>query len=370
MLTLPRPATAWKSQIAHITAANTFVGTPNLVKRTNGELWAAHDLFGSATDQDETRIYKSTDSGSSWSHVRTLTGLFWPTLIEYGGNFYIFGTTTEYGNFVLGKSTDNFATTPTLNTVFAGSYHKSATATLQKDGYLLVGLEDTGGGGSWPEHFRSVIAWGNLADLTNAANWGKTSPLTYNQNWNLANWQANNSGWLEGNVVEHNGTVYNLLRVNNGYESAAGIVTVNWDGETPANTTLSFDDSIDILQGFPGGSVKFHPLWDSESSKWVILSNYHPHPHNSDPNKVRSQLWLCSSSDMRTWTPHRQILGDTRTVTAGGGNSKVGWQYVSPLIDGDDLIFASRTSWDGAPNEHDANRLTFHRIHDFRGLLA
>jgi hypothetical protein len=49
---------------------------------------------------------------------------------------------------------------------------------------------------------------------------------------------------------------------------------------------------------------------------------------------------------------------------------KHGFQYVEWLIEGDDIIFLSRTAYDEvdseANNYHDANYLTFHRIENFR----
>ncbi len=42
-----------------------------------------------------------------------------------------------------------------------------------------------------------------------------------------------------------------------------------------------------------------------------------------------------------------------------------GFQYVDWLFDGDDLIFVSRTAYNGAHNYHDANHLTFHRVKNF-----
>jgi hypothetical protein len=43
-----------------------------------------------------------------------------------------------------------------------------------------------------------------------------------------------------------------------------------------------------------------------------------------------------------------------------------GFQYADWQFDGDDLIYLVRTSYDGGHNYHDANRITFHRIEDFR----
>jgi hypothetical protein len=43
------------------------------------------------------------------------------------------------------------------------------------------------------------------------------------------------------------------------------------------------------------------------------------------------------------------------------------FHYAAPLVDGDDLLFLSRTSRD-APNQHDSDLITFHRVRDFRRL--
>lgn len=44
----------------------------------------------------------------------------------------------------------------------------------------------------------------------------------------------------------------------------------------------------------------------------------------------------------------------------------IGFQYADWLIDGDDMLVVSRTAWTGAPNYHDANFITFHRVWSFR----
>jgi hypothetical protein len=41
------------------------------------------------------------------------------------------------------------------------------------------------------------------------------------------------------------------------------------------------------------------------------------------------------------------------------------FNYCTPVIDGDDLLFVSRTSQD-ADNQHDNDRITFHRVPSFR----
>lgn len=77
----------------------------------------------------------------------------------------------------------------------------------------------------------------------------------------------------------------------------------------------------------------------------------------------RSTLVLMKSADLRSWEL-RYVLLYHSDVTSHG------FQYVDWIIDDDDLLFVSRTAWEddagGAPNQHDANFMTFHRLDCFR----
>jgi len=48
---------------------------------------------------------------------------------------------------------------------------------------------------------------------------------------------------------------------------------------------------------------------------------------------------------------------------------EVGFQYVNFLIEGNDLLYLSRTAFNQAANFHDANYSVFSRLKDFRTLL-
>ena len=50
-----------------------------------------------------------------------------------------------------------------------------------------------------------------------------------------------------------------------------------------------------------------------------------------------------------------------------GPSHRHAFNYCTPLIDGDDLLIVSRTSQDAA-NKHDNDRVTFHRLTNFRSL--
>ena len=47
-----------------------------------------------------------------------------------------------------------------------------------------------------------------------------------------------------------------------------------------------------------------------------------------------------------------------------------GFQYPDWQFDGEDIICLVRTAYDGAHNFHDSNRITFHRIKNFRRLIS
>jgi len=83
---------------------------------------------------------------------------------------------------------------------------------------------------------------------------------------------------------------------------------------------------------------------------------------------MRNKLTLCSSPDLRQWTAHETVLYHWDFVFHA-------WQYVDWRIDGEDIVFVSRTAYpmghEVLPHGyHDANFFTFHRIENFRDVLA
>jgi len=74
---------------------------------------------------------------------------------------------------------------------------------------------------------------------------------------------------------------------------------------------------------------------------------------------------MFSSPDLRNWTMRCILLHHPDPEFHA-------FQYPDWLVDGEDLLVASRTAYDdgqgGARRAHDANFLTFHRFHNFRQL--
>jgi len=59
------------------------------------------------------------------------------------------------------------------------------------------------------------------------------------------------------------------------------------------------------------------------------------------------------------------LMEDRHEKTPEESAWKTGFQYADWQFDGDDIIYLVRTAYSGAPNYHDANRITFGRVEDF-----
>ena len=111
---------------------------------------------------------------------------------------------------------------------------------------------------------------------------------------------------------------------------------------------------------FNGNDVKFMIKYDEVSKKYYSISNYHP----EDGREVgRTISALVSSPDLENWSLVK-VLYDF----SNDDIKKIGLQYVDFSIEGDDIIYLSRTAMNNARNMHDANYSTFHRIKNFREL--
>jgi hypothetical protein len=160
----------------------------------------------------------------------------------------------------------------------------------------------------------------------------------------------------EGNaVVAPDGSIVDILRVDQREE----VALLRLDGKE-----LKFDRFIH----FPGGSKKFTIRFDPTTKLyWSLVNPALPGVTLSviSPGRERNTLAVVSSPDLIHWTPRTIVIQHPEPAYHG-------FQYVDWQFDGDDLIAAVRTAYDdgegGAHSYHDANYLTFSRVHDFRKL--
>jgi hypothetical protein len=103
---------------------------------------------------------------------------------------------------------------------------------------------------------------------------------------------------------------------------------------------------------------RFTIRFDQRTGRYWTLSN-----KAKNPPAGRNLLALAWSTDLRNWHTHATLLHHPDRATHA-------FQYADWQFDGDDIVAAVRTAWNGAPRAHDSNYITFHRFEDFRTVPA
>lgn len=329
--------------------------SPSIARLPDGRLVASHDVYWWEAGQNLTQLFRSEDNGDTWTFVTNLYPCFWGKLFVHQNHLYMLATSTEYGALLIGRSEDggNTWTPPTIligpGSREQGGPHKAPMPVITHRGRLWTSVDY----GSWTTggHCTGVISIAVDADLLDCNNWTLSPFLPYNKDWQGTTGSKIQNALLEGNVVV---TPDGQLAVIPRYQTQYGkgiILHVNQDN--PA-ASLSFGKVID----FHGNLSKFTIQYDVRSNRYWSLVNR---------GTRRNILTLVYSVDLETWHIAKDIL-DYENNGWPEDHSKVGFQYVDWLVDGDDLLFVSRTAINGANSFHDANHLTFHRIKQFREL--
>lgn len=358
------PVTPPGAVVYHIDiSGGRFVGSPSLVRLPSGTLIASNDLFGLGQgDMPPTLIHRSEDDGSRWEQIAQVDGQFWSSLFLHGDDLYLMGTTAEYGSVAIRRSSDEGGTwtTPSDSTVGLlaadAPYHAAATPVVQFEGRVWRAMEWVREPIVWPSSFEAALFWANSgSDLLRADSWNATEHHSFPST-------DSGFGWLEGNpVVTREGELVNVLRVHVRDEAErAALLSVT--GLATASPILSSEPMFAPLSG---ASKKFSIRFDPESDRYFTLVNI-TEGTPSNPSIWRNRLALASSRDLLAWDYHVVLLSHADAA-------RHGFQYAEWQLDGDDLIFLSRTAYDddagGAENYHDANYLTFHRLRGFRACL-
>ena len=333
-------------------SSRSYVGSPSLVILPNGDYLASHDLFGPGSTNDQTRLFVSRDKGRIWAHQADVSGQYWSSLFLNGGQVYLMGVSHEFGDIVIRRSADGGRTwttpadTQTGLLAVGGRYHCAPGPVAVHNGRLWRAMEQLAPGVPG-RHFLAFVLSAPLdADLLQAKNWTASRPLDFHPDWPGDN-------WLEGNAVATpQGMLVDILRVGLEYGDRAAMVHLSEDGGAAA-----FDPAADLID-FPGGGTKFTIRYDPISRRYWSLVN----PQKS-PSAERNILALTSSADLRHWASEAVVLQDP-------DRDYVAFQYVDWQFEGGDIVAVSRTAFGGAHSYHDANYLTFHRVHDFRSLAA
>ena len=340
-----------------------YLCSPSLLRHPNGTLFSSMDVFGHNTPQNLTLIFRSDDNGKTWHHVTELMPCFWAKMFLHKGDIYILSCSTEYGDLLIGKTTDCGKTFEAPTVLLRGGcktncdgVHKNPQNVVKFNGRIYETLE----WGSWHNYYHAVMVMScdENADLMDASNWSITPPLKYDPEWpGVA--KGTSAGNIEGTlVVAPNGKLYNIMRYDTTQTDIkyGRILAYEVNTENPY-APLKYSHAID----FPANLSKFMIKKDDVTGKYISLAT-----RITEPEKftARNLLSLMVSDDLEHWEVAADII-DKRNEN----HEKVGLQYVDFEIEGNDIIFLCRTSMNNANDYHNSNYQTFHEIKDFRKLI-
>ncbi len=352
------------------------IGSPSIEILPDGTYVASHDFFGSSPETDRsTIVFESKDRGVTWQKIGRIPRQQGSYLFYAKDALWAFGWRPGEGFNDANKDTKCCIT-------LAKSTDGGHTWTSAKDGksgVLIGGTQDLSvfcdpapvlihNGRVWKEvekldpfdpnsnprywltQYSPIVASAPIdSDLLNAESWTFTPPLRWKTH-------AYFGGWAEGNVLfTPDDEMIVQMRVDDDVDDGKGArIHISQDGKSS-----TFDPASDFVE-MPGGTKKFVIKYDEQTKKYWSFVNW-IHPDDADaPNKerVRNTLALVCSDDLKAW--------EIRSVIYRRLDRTKGFQYVDWRIDGDDAVCVCRLAWDGAPNSHDANYLTFFRVNDFR----
>lgn len=344
-----------------------YIGSPSIAILPDGAYVASHDQFGPGSTEHTaavTLVFRSEDRGATWRRVARIQPAFWSNLFVHAGALYLFGVTHHHGLLVIRRSEDGGRTWTEPRDASSGlltpwgQYHTAPMPMLVHHGRIWRGVEDATAGTVWGRRYNPLfVSAPSGADLLRRDSWIFSDLVRQSPDWLGGLF----GGWLEGSaVVLPDGRIGDMLRVDYPPGGKAALVTLGADGRT---TEFAPDTGFIDL---PGGPTKFAVRHDPVSGFYWTLANAVPPRHagrGRNQALIRNTLVLLRSPDLRRWELRHVPLHhrDTR---------RHAFQYVDWLIEGNDLVIASRTAWDdahgGAHTAHDANFLTFHRLTDFR----
>ncbi len=337
-----------------------YLCSPSLVRHPDGFLLASMDLFAGNHPQNLTLIFRSDDDGATWHYVSELMPCFWGKMFIHKGELYMLSCSTEYGDLLIGKSTDGGKTFSAPVTLLRGSNAKNGNTGVHKNPQNIMyyggRIYETLEWGTWANrvfgHAAMVMSCDENDDLLIPENWSFTEPRPFAHFTEELNALPLHAMTIEGTLVtDREGKLLNVMRF--GKYGTALVYRVDAENhEAP----LSFERCME----FPANYSKFMIKYDAISDAYYSVATrvYDP-AHVSD----RNLLSLLRSEDLVHWTVVCDLM-DFRSED----REKVGFQYVDFEFEGEDIIYLCRTAINNAKSFHDANYSTFHKIKNFRNL--
>ncbi|MBI1369625.1 MAG: hypothetical protein GC162_13345 [Planctomycetes bacterium] len=349
-----------------------WIHDPGMARFDDGELFVtAHIRPRDEKNPWITKPYRSVDGGKNWQALPEIPFTD-TTPIVHEGKLHVLGQTRHGGSWYAMVSEDRGATWSKPTLLLEGSYWNCKTSMTVRAGQLYWAMN------SGDPFYANIVgvACDLKVGLLNPAAWRCSQVLTPPLPTLCI--PASQSGGaddsamrcLEPNVIEVNGRLRVIARCNTGGRGQIASLAAVFDlDDRNGALQLTFSHYHPI----PGAQCKMFMFHDEKSRLYWMLSNLVADPldqlgwfEHADksrlkggPSNDRRALYLHYGCDGLSWFPAGCV--------AKAELMRQSFMYPCAAIDGDDLVFISRTSVDGL-NQHDADLCTFHRIADFRRL--
>ena len=357
-----------------------YVEGPGLVRFEDGTLVAVVPVVPREQWSEERRvghsvvhILRSEDHGATWQPLADLP-YYSAAPWRDGGALYLFANKPGEGkkrnaDLLLLRSEDQGRTWSEPVTLFKGYFWNCHTAMVQRDRHIYWAVDDMSFG---MNRGPRLVAGDLSSDPMKPEAWRMSEAVPFpgapEALWN-AKFAAQPSQYLEPNVIEVNGQLRVLCAVKIKRPSVAGLCAVLDATESGDKLGLTFTR----FSAMPGGQLKFCILRDDVSKMFWATANLAADSEDTfgwgkaDDERGRYKavasdrrfLMLQYSLDGLNWFP-AGCVAQARKLSQS-------FMYARPVIDGDDLAIIARASIH-APNQHDADCATFHRVRDFRRL--
>jgi hypothetical protein len=326
--------------------------------------------------RSRTHILRSGDGGATWQPVSELPYYSAVPWIHRGA-LYLFankgGTKSRNDDLLLLRSDDGGTTWSGPVTLFQGHFWNCHTGMVQRDDRLYWAVDDLSLGN---KRGPRAVAGDLTGDPMNPGAWRLSEPVPFPgvpDALTNPKFASLTSQYLEPNVIEVQGQLRVLATVKPKRQSTAGLSAVFDVVDTGKKLDLKFNQ----FHPMPGGQLKFCVIRDEVSKLFWATANlvvdgqgaYDWWKAGEKRGNVvfasgvggndRRFLMLQYSLDGLNWFPAGCV--------AQAGKISQSFMYARPVIDGDDLAIIARSSIN-APNQHDADHATFHRVKNFRQL--
>jgi hypothetical protein len=341
-----------------------FPSSPTIVKLPSGRLIAGMDIYEKNAPQNLEILFSSDDMGKTWRYLTDLFPAYWGLLFVNKGVLYMLGTTQENGHVVIGASYDEGLTWTKPVILFLGGsmpnvagFQRQPAPITFLGGKIITSIEF----GAWGT--KLLFGVGTMfanedSDLLDPKSWTVSSLIHYDQNF-LDSPKGKDVTFLEGSIYQaKDNKLINLLRLN--IQTAKPNHGKACLLELDINNLEAAPKFLKIIDMPTGSNSRTHVLQDPKSCKYFAIGNYVDNKHKP---RMRNIMALSVSDDGYNFKIAKIIL-DYKHLS----HKKVGFQYTSFIFDRDNILYLTRTAFNGADTFHNANCQTFGVIKNFRSL--